>query len=605
MKNYVLPSFTAVILCCFVTLSYSQSTSTQSLSFDLYKRLGNGNSQNLFFSPFSVNSALTMAYLGAEGKTELAFEKAMNLPHDKKANIKKLADYVEDMQRVRGVELKVSNNIWLNNTFPAKEKYTKLLNKMDVGTFSLDFFNQPESSRVNINKKVDKETNGKVKGILPDGSINNVTQFVMTNAIYFLGNWDDPFDKEESNVDAFTVDTQTERNVTFMNKKSRYKYLETDDYQVIELPYKKKAMSMLIILPKEKDGLTALEDNLSAKEYAVWNKKMKKREVQVIFPKFKMSSNIGIGGYLYGMGLGRAFSSAANFNGISDHSVYLSNAFHQATVEVNETGTEASASTVILGMSKGIAEKTPIFKANRPFFYIIKENSEDEILFMGRMNDPIQTATKLEDPLAARKVKEDKFIHVVSKGETLFKIASAYEMPVESIRLSNVLVNDFLFVGQKLLINKTERSKGGSLANINVPTSYNQQIASNSLATHTVKKGETLYKISKKYNLSPTDIKKYNDLKTNDLRLGQKLQLVDAPKTNVPKQKVDIAFKYSNEKKRYPHKKTIGHSVKKGDTLSKLAKQQWTTVDYLKWLNNLNSNVIYVGQKLKLPTRSN
>lgn len=597
MKKYVLSSFTTLVLCCFVTLSYSQNINTQSLSFDLYKMLGDGNDKNLFFSPFSINSALAMAYFGAEGKTELAFENAMGLPHDKKRNVKQLADYIKDMQHVKGVELKISNNIWLDSRFSAKEEYAKLLHKMGVKAFSLDFVNQSESSRININKAVDKATNGHIQGILPDGTVNSRTRFVMTNAVYFLGNWDDAFDKAESNVDAFTVDTETERNVTFMNKKSGYKYLETEDYQILELPYKKKAMSMLIILPRTKDGLPAIEEKLTAETYMTWMKKMSKKEVQVMFPRFKMTSNIGIGGYLYGLGLGEAFSSSANFSGISDRSVFLSNALHQASVEVNETGTEASAATAIIGMSKGVAVKTPIFKANRPFFYIIKENMDDEILFMGRMNDPHQTSTKLEDPLAARKVKDEKFIHVVSQGETLYKIASAYKMPIENIRLSNRLTNDLLFVGQKLLINKNSK-KGIAFTNIkHQPVEYNQIIFGQNnpknTITHIVKKGETLYQISKKYSLQIDDLRKYNELKTDQVALGQELKLVETPK-----KKVDVAVRYAS-------KKTIGHLVKKGDTLSKLAKKQWTTVEYLKHINNLSSNVIYVGQHLKLPTRSN
>lgn len=609
MKTFTLARMVSLL---FLTLPFITKAQTvgSSSSFDLYQSIANGNNQNIFFSPFSVNAALSMAYAGSESKTRLEFEKVMGLSNDKTINQKALEKYINGMNNIKHVELKISNNLWHQSTMPLFDDFEKNVKLLNGKTDGFNFIEDARGAEALINKTVSKQTNGKIPSILADGTLNQLTRFVMTNAIYFMGNWDDTFDPDETTTDDFWVSNDSKANVKLMNKQRFYKHAAIDDFQMVEIPYKGKAVSMIVILPNEKDGLTDVERHFNAKTFSKWLNKMENKEVQLSFPKFKMGSSIDLSSYLTSLGLETAFTEKeANFSAMMQDDVFLSKALHKSFVEVNEKGTEASAATAVIGMSKGINLKMPVFKANHPFIYIIKENLGDEILFMGRFNDPRITETKFTAPAVAMNViNDDKFIHVVSKGETLFKIASLYDVKVKNVRKDNLLEKDIIFVGQKLLINRENFGKGESA----VPTAYlfngkkknkikpvltlapapSVDASASSSTIHKVKKGETLYRISRQYGISVKNIKTINNLTSDMLSLGQELILEENNNTQ--------GFA-DNLEKPQPKLKEERYTVKKGNTLSQIAKlyDRITVTEIKKW-NNLKSDMIFVGQQLKI-----
>lgn len=584
-------------------LSAQIATQSNNFSFQCYQYLSKGNQDNLFFSPLSVNAALSMAYAGAEGSTQVAFEKMMDLSDNKENNLASLADYFHQINSIKNVELNFVNQFWYDNKMPIKSSYSNQLALLSAQSNRVDFGNSAETARNQINQSINESTKGKINDLLPEGSVDGLTQFIMTNAVYFMGDWANAFEIYNSEEAAFYVNNGESYTATFMNKSSMYGYYETDKVQILELPYKGNTLSMVIILPKKDQDLDELTAFFNQNQYEKWLDNLTYEEVDVAFPKFKTGSNIKLANYFAEMGLEEAFSNQADFTGISDKTTKLSKIFHQSFIDVNEKGTEASAATATVGTSKGIS-RVPIFKANRPFMYLIKENKNNQVIFMGRLTNPTQKKTSFENPSMARNTAKKEFIHIVAQGETIFKIARAYNLKPNEISAMNNLENDLIFEGQKLIIQSESTNKGVMTASAPqipkeiraIPVSYSQttkkqesqpKIEIIAIANkenlhdapknyHIVQQGETLYSISKKYNLNIDDLKTSNQLTTNDLDKGMKLLL---------EQRTFYLIQYK---------------VKDGDSLSKIARNHNTTVERIKILNQLSSDMIYSNQELDI-----
>jgi serpin B len=600
MKKQLFIQF-IIALSLFPTILSAQiATQPNDFSFECYRHLSVGNQDNLFFSPLSVNAALSMAYAGAESSTQVAFENMMDLSNDKENNLTALADYFHQINSIKNVELNFVNQFWSDKKIPIKSSYENQLTLLAAQSNQVDFQNSSEVTRNQINQSISKSTKGKINNLLPEGSVDGLTQFIMTNAVYFMGDWANTFDASLNNEEAFYVKKDESYTATFMNKKSMYGYYETDKVQVLELLYKGNNLSMVIILPKKDQELAELTASFNQNQYKKWLDRLTYKMVDVAFPKFKTGSNINLANYFAEMGLEEAFSNQADFTGISDKTTKLSKIFHQSFIEVNEKGTEASAASAAIGTAKGISE-APLFKADRPFIYLIKENKNNQVVFMGRLMNPTQKKTSFDMPLMANNTVKKEFIHIVSQGETLFKIAQTYHLKPNEISVMNNLENDLIFEGQRLLIQSENTEKGVvAVAAPQIPKAIPEAYFGSSRKRrsqpkieivaaankenikvapknhHIVQQGETLYSISKKYNLNVSDLKALNQLTTNDLDDGMKLLL---------KQK---SFKL------------IQYNVKDGDSLSKIARKHNTSVQRIKILNQLSNNMIFINQQLNI-----
>ena len=596
-----------IILLLLPMMSSAQVTQPNNFGFECYQYLSKSNQDNLFFSPLSINAALSMAYAGAEGSTQTSFEKMMDLESNKADNLDALSEYFNKINNIKNVDLSFSNQFWYDQKLPVKSSYTNQLTQLTAEANRVDFGNQAEAARNQINNRISQSTKGKIKNLLPRGSVDGLTQFVMTNAVYFMGNWEKPFNSALNNEEVFTVSNNESYSVTFMNTKASYGYHETDKMQILELPYEGNSLSMVIILPKGKQELNDLMTYFNQNQYEKWLNQLTPQTVDVAFPKFKTGSNINVAQYLAVMGLEEAFSNRADFTGISEKTTKLSKIFHQSNIEVNEKGTEASAASSIIGTAKGVSLSTPLFKADRPFMYLIKENKSNQIIFMGRLSNPNQKETTFDEPVIAAKTNQEEFIHIVSQGETLFKIAQMYQMKPSEISVNNNLENDLIFEGQKLSIEGKGTAKGVEEKEVfmayaapkipkDIPTTYlfasskkkrtqkieivapasKEKITRNTNSYHIVQQGETLYSISKKYNVNVADLKALNQLTNNDLDDGMKLLL------------------------KIKSFKLVEYKVKDGDSLSKIAKNHGTTVERIKILNQLSGNMIFINQQLNI-----
>ncbi|MBP1747875.1 MAG: proteinase inhibitor serpin [Deltaproteobacteria bacterium] len=355
------------------------------VAIDLYRELGK-NQGNLFFSPFSISSALAMTYAGAREDTAAQMKEALHFQLEQsglnsafRSLNQKLAEAAERSDQ----KLNIANALVLTGG-RVSNTYEKILRTY----YNAEIFGGDLGA---INGWVKRKTEGKIDTILEQLSANSVC--VILNAIYFKGTWDAQFDKTSTLNAPFSVSTDKQVKIPLMHRKDNYKLLEQDKVQIISLPYKGKALSMVVILPKEVDGLANVEEQLKAKDIKELLAKLDKqpdRKVSVYFPKFRMETKYDLGGPFQKMGMKDAFSSRADFTGMGWQKGYLwiGQIKHKAFVEVNEEGTEAAAATAVEMVTKAMPARELVFRADHPFFFMIRDNETGTILFMGRMADP-------------------------------------------------------------------------------------------------------------------------------------------------------------------------------------------------------------------------
>lgn len=243
----------------------------------------------------------------------------------------------------------------------------------------------PEPSRIIINEWVAKNTNDKVLNLIPKGKIDVMTRFVLTNAIYFNADWENPFEEEKTHDQKFYPGTDS-IEVDMMQVESSFAYGEFEDCDVIDLPYKGNRVSMTIILPKIAIDQFCLE--LDEVKMDAISKGLKKELVLLNFPKFTFDYDVSLGDYLMQLGMKTAFSSNADFSGITRQTLLsISDVLHKAHISVDEKGTEAAAATAVMFIEKNV-RLTKKMTVDKPFVFVIKDNQSGAILFIGRINTP-------------------------------------------------------------------------------------------------------------------------------------------------------------------------------------------------------------------------
>ncbi len=368
------------------------ANSNNQFAFDLYKRLREQDS-NLFFSPASISTALAMTYAGAAGSTEKQMAQVLryNLPaeqlHSGYGTLIKILN-----SRQPGYELTLANRLWANKGYPLQQDFLTLTReKYGSELAQVDFADQTEEARRTINTWVAEQTRGKIEDLIPPGVLDAMTRLVLTNAIYFKGAWAEEFSPNATQEAAFHLSSDRRTTAHLMHQTDSFRYAAIEDLQILELPYAGGDLSMIILLPTQVDGLPQLEDQLTAENLKSWLSRLRKRQVEVFLPKFKLTSQFALSQTLQALGLTLPFSDQADFSGISTaEDLMISEVIHQAYVDVNEEGSEAAAATgVILRPTAAPLPQEPVtFRADHPFVFVIRDNRTDTILFLGRVTNP-------------------------------------------------------------------------------------------------------------------------------------------------------------------------------------------------------------------------
>jgi len=362
---------------------------------DLYGRLKEKEG-NLFFSPYSISTALAMTYAGARGDTEAQMAKVLHfgLGQDKlHGAFQQVAGQLKPRGKKPGYQLSVANALWGQEGYKFLDPFLHIgQTHYDGGLRPVDFA-ASETARKRINTWVEKETRGKIKDLIPSGVIDSLTRLVLTNAIYFKGDWLSQFDKAKTKDKAFTLQDGKTVQTPTMHQTGKFGYMETPLFQAVELPYVGRDLSMTILLPRAKDGLPAFEKTLTADKLAQWLRGTRRpRKVILSLPKFTITCNVPLSAVLQAMGMTDAFSRKANFAGINGKSndLYIKAVLHKAFVDVNEEGTEAAAATAVVVATRSARRPLPpvVFKADHPFLFVIRHRLSGSILFMGRVANP-------------------------------------------------------------------------------------------------------------------------------------------------------------------------------------------------------------------------
>jgi serpin B len=364
---------------------------------ELYQRLCVSEG-NLFFSPYSISTALAMTYAGARDNTEKQMAKTLRFSLDQKHLHDAFADIeakINDVQEAGNVELSVANSLWPQQDYRFLNEYLSLIKKhYGVSITPVDFKRAGEAARKMINKWVADRTQEKIRDLIQPGILDSLTRLVLANAIYFKGNWESQFKAYLTKDAPFHVSPTMSVQAPLMTQKQKFKYAETGALQILELPYVGEELSMIVLLPKKNDGLKQLENSLTVEKLKQWKRRSGKREVSVFLPRFTMTSTFRLDKTLVSMGMVDAFNGTkANFAGMDGRVgwLYIGAVVHKAFVDVNEEGTEAAAATAVGIRALGMPAPPPTFLADHPFVFLIQENRTGSILFMGRLTDPTKS----------------------------------------------------------------------------------------------------------------------------------------------------------------------------------------------------------------------
>jgi serpin B len=370
-------------------------------SASLYRQLAAGDTtDNIFFSPFSISSALALTYEGARGTTADEIRSVFFFPANQTAMRE---GYAAENKCVNtkdtGYTLNAANALWAEKASAFLPAYTTIAGQYyGANTTNLDFAGQPEASRQTINTWVADQTNDKIVDLLPPGSITTLTRLVITNAVYFKGTWEKQFDANQTADAPFSTPGGSQVTVKMMQQTGEdatYAYAATADLQMLSLPYVAKdgeGLSMVILLPRA-NNLSAADPYLDPANLSALEHSASSRRVMVYIPKFKVETQYSLPGTLAGMGMPTAFSGNADFSGMDGtKDLYISDVVHKAYIDVNEEGTEAAAATgVVIGVkavAPGTEEPVPVFRADHPFLFLIQDNNTGTILFTGRIANP-------------------------------------------------------------------------------------------------------------------------------------------------------------------------------------------------------------------------
>ncbi len=366
-------------------------------AFKIYQALREKDG-NLFYSPYSISEALAMTYAGANGETEQEIAEALSFILSQERlhpafnsldlQLKQRGEGAKGKDG-EGFRMNVVNAIWGQRDYKFLDQFLDVLaQNYGAGLRIVDFIGQTEQSRATINNWVSDQTEEKIKDLIPQGALNELTRLVLTNAIYFNAAWQYPFKEEKTANGAFHLLNGSDVTVPMMKQTESFRYAEGDNYQAVELPYDGRELSMVILLPKA-GNFDIFERSLSAEVVKDIIGNLKTSQVVLTMPKFEYESTLGLKDSLTALGMGVAFTENADFSGMNgNRDLFIQDVLHKAFVSVDEAGTEAAAATaVIVGLTS-----MPIgpfeFKMDRPFVYLIRDIQTDSIIFVGRVLNP-------------------------------------------------------------------------------------------------------------------------------------------------------------------------------------------------------------------------
>ncbi len=363
-------------------------------SLNTYEQLAKTNGGNLVLSPYNIAGALSMALAGARGQTADEIAKVLGQAGVDPKYHAELAALIEQITKAANTgenHLLNANALWVQQDFKILPDFRDTLQNIYKAPPGLvDFKGDPQRAIAAINAWADQNTKGKIHELFGPGSLDARTRLVLASAVYFYGKWEHPFRHTETRPAPFTLPSGSTEQADFMNQTARFGYAETQSGQILEMRYAGTGLAFDILLPKKGEPAAEMESGLTPERLAGWLGSLHNQEVQASIPKFRVECGFPLESVLATMGMPTAFSGSADFSGIDDRrDLRISKVEHKAYVDVNEEGTEAAAATGI-GVMR-VAMKLPphpVFVADHPFLFLIRDTNSGLMLFNGRLVNP-------------------------------------------------------------------------------------------------------------------------------------------------------------------------------------------------------------------------
>jgi len=362
-------------------------------AFRIYADLAT-NHGNLVFSPLSVSMALAMASAGANGttlteiRTVLATAQPENELHQAFNNLRR---QIGASLKKSPVTLDIDNSLWLQRNYDIKKTFPDALMKYYGSQLQqADFTGNPDAAANEINAWIEQATHGRVKNMLGPEIVSSETVFMLVSTIYFKGRWRSRFGRSNTHQEPFFVTPEERVMVPTMSQENTFRLAELDSVAVLVLPYVGSKFSMVLFIPKESNGLQALEKGMTPDRVNGWLRALSPAELQLYLPRFFFECTFPLKETLSRLGMPSAFlKGQADFTGVNpDNLLYLATVLQRAGVEVDEEGTTAWAATAAAGAEFGLAPSPRVFRIDHPFVFMITETGTGSILFLGRVTDP-------------------------------------------------------------------------------------------------------------------------------------------------------------------------------------------------------------------------
>jgi len=359
---------------------------------NLYKNVSaKDQDKNQIMSPVSIALALALLENGADGNTRDELKRVL-IENGASADVLTTYRALEQQLRISDekTKLTIANGLFQDKDLKLKQDYlTSTRDCYETEISQVDFQNQLEQTRQKVNQWVSDKTSQKIPELFKKGSLNQGDRMVLANAVYFKASWKNSFSKTATKQDTFYKNGQDKQTVQYMHETSSHHISESDDLTALELAYSHQDLSMVVVLPKARDGLRNLEKRLTGKQLRDIISRMEQRQVKVQLPKFGVRSEINLKDTLSKMGLESMFSKSANFDRMSETKLEVDNGIHEAYININENGTEAAAATGFSMNTRSMPHETvaPVsFVADHPFLYAIVHKGTGAIVFLGKVN---------------------------------------------------------------------------------------------------------------------------------------------------------------------------------------------------------------------------
>jgi serpin B len=343
---------------------------------------------NIFISPYSVSCALQMTAAGAGGQTRTEMQKAL-----KTGGLEPLAlnaairDLDRELASRQQVTLNLANGLWYQQGFHLKPSFVEVNQQsFQAGLQAVDF-GSPASADL-INGWADHETQGKIQKVV-SFPFPASTRLILANAIYFKGQWVSPFKKGLTKPRSFHLADGQLKDTPMMAQDGDFRYQETAGFQAVRLPYK-GGLEMELYLPAAGSSPRKQLREWAARSQIASGFAM--RNGSVVLPKFKLDYQVLLNDPLAKLGMGSAFGSGADFSGMTDAKVFISQVLQKSYVDVNEEGTEAAAVTTVRVTALAMRRPPPdrfTMVLDRPFFFVISDSASGAVLFMGVVDNPV------------------------------------------------------------------------------------------------------------------------------------------------------------------------------------------------------------------------